>query len=86
MRTFGKRAAVGAAAMALGTALFTGSALAGDHGINGHGGNGGNGGAAKSDCGIPVGITAGVLGKGGNNNQCNANGGAGGGGGDGVHY
>jgi hypothetical protein len=66
--------------------MFTGSALAWDNGVDGHGGNGGSGGAAKSECGVPVGITAGVLGKGGDNNQCNANGGAGGGGGDGVRY
>ena len=60
--------------------LFTGTALAG-----GTGGGGGNGGGANANCLIPVGVTAGVIGQGGNVAQCDATGGSGGGGGDGVN-
>lgn len=84
MRKLGKQAAVGAAAMALGTAVFAGSALA--HDVHGHGGGGGNGAKANANCGVPVGVSAGVIGQGGDNKQCNANGGAGGNGGNGVQY
>jgi hypothetical protein len=86
MRKFGKRAAVGATAVALGTTVFTGSALAWDNNVHGDGGNGGGGGKANANCLIPIGVTAGVLGQGGDNSQCNASGGGGGNGGGGVSY
>jgi hypothetical protein len=82
MRKFGQRAVVTAAAVALTTAAFAGTALAGAHG---NGGNGGSGGGANANCLIPVGVTAGVIGQGGPVSQCNAGGGAGGSGGDGVN-
>jgi hypothetical protein len=50
------------------------------------GGNGGNGGAANANCGVPIGISAGVVGQGGDNSQCNATGGAGADGGTGANY
>jgi hypothetical protein len=75
-------AAVGVLALSTASAaLFAGTALAG---VNGVGGGGGNGGGANANCLIPVGLTAGVVGQGGNVAQCNAAGGAGGGGGNGV--
>jgi hypothetical protein len=87
MRNLKKRAAMGAAAVALGTVAFTGSALAhGHHGVDGDGGNGGNGGKANANCGVPVGVSLGLLGQGGDTKQCNAVGGSGGDGGDGVDY
>jgi hypothetical protein len=74
-----------------GSAMFTGTALAGcgcngeppAHASGGTGGNGGSGGAASSQCAIPVGVSAGVIGQGGPVGQCNAGGGAGGAGGNG---
>jgi hypothetical protein len=78
-----------------GSAMFTGTALAGcgcngeppahasSSGTGGNGGNGGNGGGASSQCAIPVGVSAGVIGQGGPVGQCNAGGGAGGAGGNG---
>ncbi|MDT7608353.1 MAG: hypothetical protein QOG96_2856 [Pseudonocardiales bacterium] len=50
------------------------------------GGNGGNGGAANANCGVPIGISAGVVGQGGDNSQCNATGGDGADGGTGANY
>jgi hypothetical protein len=50
------------------------------------GGNGGNGGAANANCAVPIGVSAGVVGQGGDNSQCNATGGAGGDGGTGADY
>lgn len=56
------------------------------HGVRGDGGNAGNGGQSNSNCLVPVGISAGVVGQGSSNEQCNANGGQGGHGGSGVSY
>ncbi|HEX4356535.1 MAG TPA: hypothetical protein VH141_03385 [Pseudonocardia sp.] len=61
------------------------------HGIDGdhndyyreNGGDGGNGGKANANCVVPLGVSAGVMGQGGNNSQCNSTSGNGGGGGDG---
>lgn len=55
-------------------------------GVRGEGGQGGNGGGANANCLIPVGVSAGVVGQGGDNSQCNASAGAGGSGGNGVSY
>jgi hypothetical protein len=78
------RTAIAVAAVTLGTVGFAGTALAG--GVHGSGGSGGSGGAAKSNCAIPIGVTAGVIGQGGDVSQCNATGGGGGNGGGGVGY
>jgi hypothetical protein len=76
---------MGTAALALATAGFAGTALAG--GIaHGEGGTGGDGGGANANCLIPIGASVGVLGQGGPVSQCNATGGAGGAGGNGVDY
>jgi hypothetical protein len=56
-----------------------------NHGVRGDGGNGGNGGKANANCAVPVGVSAGVIGQGGDVSQCNANGGAGGNGGAGIN-
>jgi hypothetical protein len=56
------------------------------HGVKGTGGDGGTGGASNANCLIPVGVSAGVIGQGGDTTQCNANGGSGGDGGSGVSY
>jgi len=59
----------------------------GYHGAHGDdGGNGGNGGNANVNCVLPIGITAGVIGQGGDVSQCNATGGNGGDGGTGANY
>jgi hypothetical protein len=92
MSTFGRKAAVAAVAFAtVGSTLFGGVALAGGHG--GHGGHngyddasntggpGGGGGDATAKCFLPIGISLGILGQGGDVSQCNATGGAGGAGG-----
>jgi hypothetical protein len=84
MKTFGKRTAVAVAAVALGSAAFAGTAMA--NVTSGDGGNGGSGGGANANCLIPVGVTAGVIGQGGDNKQCNATAGGGGNGGGGVSY
>jgi hypothetical protein len=69
--------------------LYGGLALAGGY-ENGttenSGGPGGPGGAANSQCLIPIGISLGLLGQGGDVSQCNANGGTGGTGGTGAEY
>jgi hypothetical protein len=77
-----------AAAFALaGAALFGGAAMAGGHDdVNNIGGPGGAGGDANANCLIPIGVSAGVLGQGGDVAQCNAGGGAGGAGGTGADY
>jgi len=56
----------------------------GEH--NNSGGNGGNGGDANVNCVLPIGISAGIVGQGGDNSQCNATGGGGGDGGTGANY
>jgi hypothetical protein len=75
--------------------LFAGTALATDndghhhrhhHGTEGEAGTGGTGGNAASNCLIPLGISAGIVGQGGSNTQCDAHAGQGGEGGDGIHY
>jgi hypothetical protein len=53
------------------------------HYTHNKGGNGGKGGSASANCAVPVGVSAGVIGQGGNVSQCNAVGGAGGAGGNG---
>lgn len=89
-RRLGQRAVVALAAAALATgtsALFGGVAFAGSHGEhNNSGGAGGGGGDANANCLIPVGVTAGIVGQGGNNTQCNATGGGAGDGGTGANY
>lgn len=52
----------------------------------GNGAAGGDGGASNANCAVPVGVSAGVVGQGGDNTQCTATGGAGGDGGSGVDY
>jgi hypothetical protein len=64
-----------------------GTALAGSHGTGDNtGGNGGGGGETKVNCVLPIGLSLGLIGQGGDNSQCNATGGAGGGGGTGANY
>lgn len=86
----GRKAAVVVAAFAtVGSTLFGGAALAGGYGYGNEenmGGPGGSGGAANSQCLIPIGISLGILGQGGDVSQCNANGGPGGAGGTGADY
>jgi hypothetical protein len=57
-----------------------------NHGVRGEGGEGGTGGNSNANCVIPVGVSAGIIGQGGDTTQCNATGGAGGEGGGGVSY
>jgi hypothetical protein len=92
MSTFGRKTAIAAVAFAtVGSTLFGGAALAGGHGgYNGYddasnaGGPGGGGGDATTSCFLPIGISLGVLGQGGDVSQCNAAGGEGGVGGPGT--
>lgn len=100
MQKIGQRTAMSVAAVAIGSLAFAGTALACEHGssyhnwghggghhaTHGEGGNGANGGAANANCAVPVGVSAGVIGQGGDNSQCNAVGGSGGNGGGGVSY
>jgi hypothetical protein len=84
-----KTAVVVAAFATVGSTLFGGAALAGGYGYGGQentGGPGGSGGAANSQCLIPIGISLGILGQGGDVSQCNAGGGTGGAGGTGADY
>jgi hypothetical protein len=82
MGKFTRQAAVVATVIAASAVMFTGSALASV--TDGNGGSGGNGGGANANCLIPIGVTAGVIGQGGANSQCNAVGGGAGNGGNGV--
>lgn len=82
-----------------GSAAFAGTAFASDNCCNHHGhrgidgdhndyyrengGDGGKGGNANANCVVPLGVSAGVMGQGGNNSQCNSSAGNGGHGGDG---
>jgi hypothetical protein len=85
MRKYGQRAAVAAVAVALSTVGFAGTAFAWGHNdVDGVGGNGGSGGPSNANCGVPVAITAGVIGQGGDVAQCNSAGGNGGNAGDGI--
>jgi hypothetical protein len=92
---------VSAAALAAGTITLFGSASAfadGHHSDNSRddkprarhqthrGGDGGTGGRTNSNCVIPLGVSAGVLGQGDPVNQCDVEGGSGGDGGSGAHY
>jgi hypothetical protein len=86
MQKMGMRATFAVAAVALGTAAFAGTAFAGGSYTHGSGGNGGKGRHANANCGVPIGVSAGVIGQGDSIKQCNARGGAGGNGGDGVRY
>jgi hypothetical protein len=82
MIAFGRKAAVAAVAFAaVGSTLFGGAALADDGDEYNTGGAGGAGGEASAECLIPIGLSVGLLGSGGDVNQCNAAGGAGGEGG-----
>lgn len=92
--------AVAATALAVGTStLFGGVALAAGHNHhsndhngptydagsdNNYGGRGGAGGGGRSNCLIPLGVSAGVIGQGGDDSQCNAAGGNGAAGGAGA--
>ena len=84
------RTAAATAVLALGaagSALFGGVALAGSHGTHDNtGGNGGGGGDTNVNCVLPIGLSLGLIGQGGDNSQCNATGGSGGGGGTGANY
>jgi hypothetical protein len=92
IRKLGTKATVASAIVALGTAgsaLFAGDALAtggGHNDVDGTGGSGGGGGKANSNCAVPIGLSLGLVGQGGDVTQCDATGGAGGGGGNGVDY
>lgn len=84
-----KTAVTVAAFAAVGSTLFGGAAVAGGYGYGNQentGGPGGSGGSANSQCLIPIGISLGLLGQGGDVSQCNATGGAGGTGGTGADY
>jgi hypothetical protein len=89
-RRFGQRAVVAVAATALAagaSALSGGSAFAGSHGEHDNsGGDGGNGGKTNVNCVLPIGITAGIIGQGGDSSQCQATGGGAGDGGTGANY
>jgi hypothetical protein len=89
-----RKSAIALAAFAMvGSTLFGGAALAGDNNGHGHdkgqdntehtGGPGGSGGEANAQCLIPIGISLGIFGEGGDISQCDATGGAGGTGGAG---
>jgi hypothetical protein len=90
----GRKTAIAAVAFAtIGSAMFGGAALAGDNGGHGGGdevtnagGPGGAGGDANANCLIPIGVSLGLVGQGGDVSQCNATGGAGGAGGTGADY
>jgi hypothetical protein len=84
MRKAMQRTALFAGAVALSAIGFSGTALAWHHHADGDGGNGGSGGNANANCLIPVGVSAGVIGQGGDNSQCNAVAGSGGHGGNGI--
>jgi hypothetical protein len=90
MNISARKSAIGVAAFAMvGSTLFGGAALAGGYGYGtteNTGGPGGSGGPANSQCLIPIGISIGILGQGGDVSQCNATGGAGGTGGTGADY
>ena len=90
-RNWGRKTNFATTVVALGTAasaLLGGVAMAtcDDHDHGGHehgsysaaGGNGGNGGDANANCAVPIGVSVGLVGQGGDNSQCNATGGAGG--------
>jgi len=51
----------------------------------GNGGNGGYGGNSNTNCVVPLGLSAGVIGQGGPVSQCNSTSGNGGDGGDGTN-
>jgi hypothetical protein len=90
MNVSARKSAITLVAFAMvGSTLFGGAALAGGYGHDSTeytGGPGGPGGAANSQCLIPIGISLGILGEGGDVSQCNANGGVGGTGGPGAEY
>ena len=50
---------------------------------NDAGGRGGTGGQGRANCAVPLGLSVGIIGQGGNDSQCNSQGGNGGSGGDG---
>jgi hypothetical protein len=95
VRKISQRVVVTAAAIMLslgGTFALAGTALAHDSQdgqdgqdveYEGNGGNGGDGGEAKSNCVVPLGLSAGVMGQGGPVSQCQTNAGHGGDGGNG---
>ena len=73
MSNIARRVTTAAAVLAISTgsaALYAGSALA--DGVDGSPGSGGH---ANANCILPVGVTAGVVGQGGDLAQCNAVGG-----------
>lgn len=89
IRKFGRKTVAASAVLALGTvgsAALAGSALADDQGADGTGGPGGVGGKSNANCAVPVGLSLGLLGQGGDMSQCNSTAGAGGAGGGGVSY
>lgn len=96
MRMFGQRAAMAVAAIALGSAAFAGTALAGGghdapvadvghNSVDGSSGDAGHGGSADKDCNPPVGA---ATGGGGSivNVECTVNAGHGGDSGHGAEY
>jgi hypothetical protein len=97
MRMFGQRAAMAVAAIALGSAAFAGTALAGEghegapladvghNSVDGSAGDAGHGGSADKDCNPPVGAATGGGGS-INNVECTVYAGHGGDGGHGAEY
>jgi len=74
----GRKAAVGATIVALGIAgsgVFGGLAIADGAHDGDLGGGGGNGGDAGAKCVLPLGLSLGLIGDGGDQNACNADGG-----------
>lgn len=97
-RNWARKTNSATAVVAVGAAVFAvlgGVAMAcdeHDHGGHEHGsysaagGNGGNGGDANANCAVPIAVSIGLIGQGGDVSQCNATGGAGGNGGTGANY
>jgi hypothetical protein len=88
IRKIGQKVTVVAAALVMLTgiaAATTGTAFATHRNVDGDGGDGGTGGNANANCLVPVALSAGVLGQGGSDSQCNSEAGGGGDAGDGVH-
>jgi len=85
-------AAAAAAIAACASAMFGGTAFAGDDhgwagwGENNVGGASGNGGNGTTKCGVPVDVTAGAIGQGGDVSQCKASDGAAGAAGSATSY
>jgi len=88
MGKFAQRAivAIAAATLAAGGSLMLGGTAFATGETNNHGGAGGSGGSGTAKCGVPVAVSLGVIGEGGDVSQCNGSGGNGGGGGNATDY